>query len=115
MINHPNRKKTYPNNLLADACRKAGAHVQLMWEIPGPKNTMVAWLSCYQIGKSICIVQTFKGHDGWNAFTPCSDNSVSGTIADVLNRCGVPVPEYVADGWSQNPEAHAAFTKHFKT
>lgn len=94
MINHPNRSKrerVYPNNVLAEACRKAGANVQLMWEVPGPKNTMIEWMSCYQIGKSVCIVQTFKEH-GWNAFTPHPHNDIDGTIADVLNRCAVPAP-----------------------
>lgn len=92
MINHPNRsKRGYPNSVLADACRKAGAHVGLMWEVPGPKNTAIEWMSCYQIGKSVCIVQTYK-EGGWNAFTPHPGNDIAGTVADVLNRCGVPAP-----------------------
>lgn len=89
MINHPNRKKVYPNTVLADRARAADFHCRLMWEIPGPKDSQIAWLSCYQIGLSLCIVETFKGENGWNAFTPARTNNIDETIADVLARCDV--------------------------
>jgi hypothetical protein len=91
MINHPNRKKTYPDHTLEELCRKAGAGVSVLWEIPGPKNTAIAWLVAYHIGKNICIVQTFKD-GGWTALTPNDSNCVDDTVADVLNRCAVGLP-----------------------
>lgn len=83
------KTKTYPSHVLADACRAAGATVHLLWEVRGPRETAVAWMSCYQIGRSTCIVQTYSGN-GWNAYTPCNSIGIEETIADVLNRCSVP-------------------------
>lgn len=90
MANHPNRKKVWPSYVLADAAREAGADARLMWEIPGPKDTAIAWISCYAIGQSICIVETFMS-GGWNALTPCRSADPDSTLRDVLERCGVPV------------------------
>jgi hypothetical protein len=84
------KSHTYPSHVVQDAARKAGATCLCLWEMKGPPNTMVAWLTCYQLGESICIVETFKD-GGWNAFTPCRSIEIPETIADVFNRCGVPV------------------------
>jgi hypothetical protein len=99
MVNHPNRKRVEPSRIVRDVARAAllklgeppTQAVRLAWEIPGPKDTEIAWLSCYFIGAGICIVETFRD-GGWNAFTPCDSIEVEATLADVLNRCGVPAP-----------------------
>lgn len=88
------KTKTYPSDALVVAARAAGAHVRLLWEVPGPKDTAIAWMSCYQIGSSACIVQTYADDNGWEAFTPHPSRDVAETIADVLNRCGVPTTSF---------------------
>lgn len=82
--------RTYPSSELSDLCREAGADTRLMWEIPGPKDTLIAWLSCYSIGDSLCIVQTFKDGNGWMEFTPSGCRTIDGAVNDVLQRCKVP-------------------------
>ena len=90
MVNHPNRKRTYPDQTLENAARKAGVRVVVLWEMKGPANTAVDWMVGYQLGSWPCIVQTYTDGNGWNAFTPNNSNRVDDTIADVFNRCGVP-------------------------
>lgn len=80
--------KVYPDNTLPDACRAAGATVRLLWEERGPKNTGVAFHSCYSINGNTCIVQTFT-RGGWDALTGQPVNRVDAAIADVLARCSV--------------------------
>lgn len=80
--------KIYPDHALEDAARAAGATVRCLWQIPGPKDTAIAWVECLSIGSGIVIVQTFDG-GGWNALSDCRTNRIDETIADVLARCGV--------------------------
>jgi len=87
VVTHPNRGKVYPNTLLAERCREAGATVRLVWEERGPKNSNVAFLTCYLINQTLCIVATYS--DGWDAYTPCQSLKVDDAIADVFARCGV--------------------------
>lgn len=80
------KEKTYPSHVLAEALRANNIGVCLLWEIPGPRDTEIAWLSCYQVSMQICIVETF--HDcGWQAFTPNTENGTDATVKDVMNRC----------------------------
>ncbi len=95
MINHPNRKRTSPSQAFTNAARARNFHVRIMWEIPGPKGTQIEWLSCYQVGLSICIVETFKDGNGWNVFTPGRTNSIDESVDDALARCDV-IPEGAA-------------------
>jgi hypothetical protein len=85
--------KIYPSTALVDTIRKLvpDAAVRCLWEVKGPKDTGIAWMACYAIGKSLCIVQTFT-EGGWTAYTPNAENDVAATVADVLNRCQVPLP-----------------------
>lgn len=80
--------KIYPDHTLEDAARAAGATVRCLWQIPGPKDTAIAWMECLSIGHGIVIVETFDG-GGWNALSDCRTNRIDETIADVLARCGV--------------------------
>lgn len=86
MVNHPNRKKIYPDHTLEERCREAGANVSVLWEIPGPKDTDIVWMVAYAIGKGLCIVQTFRS-GGWNALTDNPSGAIDETVADVLSRC----------------------------
>ena len=83
------RDRAEPSHALRDALAAAGHGTRLLWEIPGPKDTLIEWLSCYLIGHSICIVQTFKGTDGWNVLTPPASLDIDATIKDVLERCAI--------------------------
>lgn len=80
---------TMPDRTVEMVARKAGAEVRRLWQMRGPPNTSIKWMECLSIGKSTCIVQTFEG-GGWEAYTPGRSNRVDDTLADVLNRCGVP-------------------------
>lgn len=60
--------------------------VVLLWEIKGPPNTEIAWLSCYAVGRTIAIVQTYKGGNGWNVLTPLASQSIADSMADLIER-----------------------------
>lgn len=49
MANHPNRKIAYPDRYWADSLRARGLDARLLWEMRGPSDTQIAWLSCYII------------------------------------------------------------------
>lgn len=91
MINHPNRKKTYPDTMLQRLVREAGYQMNPVWEIPGPKNTRVAWLTGYNLNGRMVIVSTFDDRHGggWEAYTSNDSTGVPATVKDVLARCGV--------------------------
>ena len=84
--------KDYPDQTFERVARKAGARVLILWERPGPKNTEVAWNACYSVNGWPVIVQTYRSGGGWNVFTAPRTNDVNESIADALNRCGVPAP-----------------------
>ena len=53
--------KIYPYDLRAEVRQlNPDAMVALMWEMKGPKNTDVAWLSCWVVQGQLIIVETFK-------------------------------------------------------
>ena len=87
-----NKDRTYPSTALRDAARAAGHTMRLLWDVPGPKGTGVAWLSCYSLGKGVVIVETFV-EGGWDAFTPSGSIKVDETITDVFQRCGISQAE----------------------
>lgn len=80
-------RKTYPDSTLVDRCRTAGTVVTLLWEIEGPANTNVAWLSCYLVNGLPVIVETFKV-GGWMEFTTSNLLDTDNTVRDVLRRVG---------------------------
>ena len=82
-----------PNRTVEDFARAAGANVRVMWQMPGPNDTGVAWLECLMVGDrgDMVIIETFK-HGGWNAFTAPHSNRVDDTLIDVMRRCGVKAP-----------------------
>jgi hypothetical protein len=85
--------KTYPDQTFERAARDAGAWVHVLWEQPGPKDTLIAWNVAYNVNGAPVIVQTYKDGDGWNVFTCAVTNDVQASIADALARCGVTVPK----------------------
>jgi hypothetical protein len=75
-------EKVEPSTALANAALKLGWPARVMWEIPGPKNTSCAWLTCYALGKLTPIVQTFN--DGtWAALFPLDG------MDEILAACGI--------------------------
>lgn len=81
--------KTYPNTTLEKALRERGVPIRLMWEVPGPKDTMVAWLSCYLVNARVVIVQTYKDGNGWQVYTPVEDATITGTVEQVIRSSEV--------------------------
>lgn len=65
--------KSYPNVAIQRAINSldGGAPCRLLWEMPGPKNTQIAWLSCYSAGKGTFIVRTYKDGNGYDVL--CTD------------------------------------------
>ena len=78
-------KLTYPDHTLQNTLREREINCVLMWEMRGPRDTSIAWLSCYQVANSIVIIETFSD-GGWNAFTPAKTIEIDKTIADVIDR-----------------------------
>lgn len=74
---------------IVDAARANDVAIRLLWEMPGPENTAVEWLSCYALGQGVVIVETFTNGDGWQAYTAGSSARVDDMVADVFQRCGV--------------------------
>lgn len=94
MANHPNRSRNrkvadQPSMVLMEACATLGVPCNLMWEIPGPKHSQVAFISCYAINGAIVIVETFRDSRGWDAFTSSRSPSIDETITDVFARVGL--------------------------
>lgn len=81
----------YPSRILEDKLRERGLEPRLMWEMRGPKDTGIKWISCYFLEKNLILVETFDG-GGWNAFTPDLTNNVEATVEDVIARCCPKVP-----------------------
>lgn len=84
--------KTYPNRDIENAARRAGARVTCLWEIPGPKDTGIAWMSALSINGAIAIVQTYKDGGGYEVFTPTVFRNVDETVKYIMADC---VPEAV--------------------
>lgn len=78
-------RSTLPSDIFATELRQRGIDYQVFWEIKGPKNTSIAWITCYRVLSGIVLVQTFD-HGGWNALTDCPSNNIADTIADVIAR-----------------------------
>jgi len=87
--------KIYPNHVIEDAAREAGAFVCCLWEVKGPKDTDIAWMSAFNINGVIALVQTYKS-GGFEVYTPGSHLSIDETINDALARCGVKVRQSVS-------------------
>jgi hypothetical protein len=63
--------KSYPNTDIQRAIRANGDECRLLWEILGPKDTQIAWLSCYAAAKGTFIVRTYKDGNGYDVL--CQD------------------------------------------
>lgn len=91
MPNAKTRTAQYADRTLENALRERThnrVNVALMWEMRGPENTGVAWLSCFIVNGTLLIVETFKD-GGWNALTSDRSNRVDETINDVIERCAI--------------------------
>jgi hypothetical protein len=78
-------KKTYPDRALETRLRERGATVLCLWELRGPKNTSVAWITCYSVHapdgrySGIIIVETFKD-GGWLDFKASETADINATL-----------------------------------
>lgn len=81
------KTKAYPDTTLIDRLRSdhPGIHACLAWEMPGPKYTRVAWISCYLVGGMTVHVVTYRS-GGWDALTPCKSTTVDAVVEDVVRR-----------------------------
>ena len=79
---------TYPDPTFETAAIAAGANVQCLWQMKGPRSTGVAWMECLSVNGSVVLVQTYEG-GGWEVYSACRSNSVAETIADAFARCGI--------------------------
>lgn len=53
----------------------------------------VGTFEAFWLGKTIVIIQDYVGADGWNAFTPTTDDGQIGlTLQAIAERCGVEIP-----------------------
>ena len=39
---------------------------RMMWQIPGPKGTLIEHIECYLVGTTLVLVEIFEG--GWDYF-----------------------------------------------
>ncbi len=77
--------KTYPSDVLVNQLRAAGHRVGLMWEIKGPKDTMIAWISCYLVnGDMIVHVLTYHKGNGWEYLMPGVEMQTDKVVDDVI-------------------------------
>jgi len=83
--------KIYHDDTFEKAARKAGAYVRCLWQQRGPEGTMIAWIECLQVNRSVVMVQTYT-EGGWDVFTCLDTNSAEATIEDALTRCHVTSP-----------------------
>lgn len=89
MVNHPNRKKVYPDTTLEKAVREAGYRCNVLVEHPGPKDTNVAWIVVYRINGREFLVSTLRD-GGWEAYGQlCQLNDVKATVEAVLSHAGL--------------------------
>lgn len=82
------KAKRYPDKTLETEWQRRGLRYTVGWEIPGPKNTGVAWMVGYGLNGRVVIVQTFID-GGWEAYTASGSLNVAVTIDDVMMRCGL--------------------------
>jgi hypothetical protein len=78
--------KTYPNRVLEDALIERGIPRQLMWDMPGPKHTAIAWISCYLVNSHILHVVTYRDNCGWDVLVSVSAMKIPETIDEVISR-----------------------------
>lgn len=83
--------KEYPNRDFQKRLSDLGIPCRLAWEEKGPKMTGITWISAYNVGGGIALVQSYKG-GGWDVFTSLPVNDASASIADALARCRVQEP-----------------------
>jgi hypothetical protein len=81
--------RTYPDQTLEKALRERGWTVRCNWQMPGPKNTQIAWMEHLTVtdgkgGIGCVIVQTFKG-TGWDVYVePTNTNDIGETVDAVV-------------------------------
>ena len=58
-----------------------------MWSVDVPR---VGRIEAFLLGRSIVLIQEYSQGDGWNAFTPTTDEgAIDQTLKAIAARCGV--------------------------
>lgn len=86
--NHP--QKVYPDRTLETELVRRGCQVRCLWQLPGPRGTMIAWIEGILVNPpetpgNVVMVQTFK-QGGWTAYTSNNSLEVEAMIQDVIAR-----------------------------
>lgn len=85
--NHPQR--VFPDRTLEHELVQRGCQVRCLWQMPGPRGTMIAWMEGILVqadkGGAVIIVQTSRD-GGWEAFTSNKSIEIEATVEDVLAR-----------------------------
>ena len=69
------------------AFRKAFPQAQSLWEVTIPR---VGRLEAWHLGKTIVLVQDYATGDGWQAYTPTTDEGeIDKTLDAIAARAGV--------------------------
>jgi hypothetical protein len=79
------QERPSPDKTLQRALGDQGFSTQCMWEIPGPKNTGIAWLTCYNSNGTVFMVQTYK-EGGWQVYLPSVNLLIDKTVEEVIDR-----------------------------
>ena len=66
---------------LAEAFMRDRFNAQLMWEMRGPKGTMVEWLQCWRVPKTLRLVIIECFDRGWECFPQTMSNGLAETEA----------------------------------
>lgn len=77
--------KTYPNRVFQDAIRSEGVLLQALWQIKGPKDTGIDWITCYYIAP-LTVIHFSYADGGWDIHTGSEHIERDATINEVLER-----------------------------
>lgn len=62
-----------------DDFRKDDVNVQVLWEMKGPKNTSITYITMYLIGLNLLVVHEYDG-GGFQTFPSIPSNSIDETM-----------------------------------
>lgn len=76
--------KCYPNREFENKLRELKMICNAMWQMKGPKDTSIVWITCYNVYPIVVIHFTYV--NGWD-IAICSDNvETKRTIDDVITH-----------------------------
>jgi hypothetical protein len=79
------RVKTYPNKVFEQEIRNQKLTCQALWQIKGPKNTAIDWITCYYIAP-LTVIHFGYDEGGWDIHIGSEHIDRKSTIDDLLER-----------------------------